>query len=117
MVPYPRYVYALKCNANGKIYVGSTINLERRLKAHLQQLKKRTHANKNLQTDFDTYGNDFSMSVLDFIETPADSHIEYTWMEKLNTNNPEIGYNYADPYFCQVFRTGNRNWGLKGSNL
>ena len=51
--------------ANGKLYIGSAINLEKRQKEHFSRLHKNTHSNKHLQSAYNLYGKDcFVFSVL-----------------------------------------------------
>lgn len=44
-------VYQIYNPINNKRYIGSSINVERRLKEHLRNLKKNTHCNVHLQYD------------------------------------------------------------------
>ena len=93
---YPRIVYAIQHNKTGKIYVGSTQDVEARLAAHIRLLRKGVHHNPYLQKDFDEYGEDFSVFEVDRIETYKENYKEYEWMKKLNTVDPEYGYNKDD---------------------
>lgn len=52
------YIYKIINNINGKVYVGQTININRRKNAHYNQLKNKKHHNKVLQKDFLLYGED-----------------------------------------------------------
>jgi predicted GIY-YIG superfamily endonuclease len=49
-------IYEIVCSANNKKYIGSTTNLEYRWKQHLANLCRKTHHNKDLQKDFNRYG-------------------------------------------------------------
>lgn len=51
-------VYQIHNKINNKNYVGSTSNLDRRIKNHKQHLAKGCHNNRKLQKDYDTYGLD-----------------------------------------------------------
>ncbi len=44
-------IYAIVNTDDCKIYIGQTENINRRAKAHLEQLRKGTHTNKELQKD------------------------------------------------------------------
>lgn len=96
---YPRIVYAIQHNVTGRIYVGSTMNLKNRYKQHIWDLRKNKHTNKEMQFDFNEYGENYSLYVLDTIRDYKHCSIEQLWMKKLKTNNPQIGYNMNNPYF------------------
>jgi group I intron endonuclease len=48
-------VYQIYNPINNKRYIGSSINVERRLKEHLRNLKKNTHCNIYLQSAYNKY--------------------------------------------------------------
>lgn len=48
-------VYQIYNPINNKRYIGSSINVERRLKEHLRNLKKNTHCNVHLQSAYNKY--------------------------------------------------------------
>ncbi len=92
----PRYVYAIKHNPTGRIYIGSTCNVKERIRQHMSLLRSGKHHVENMQDDFNQYGEDYSVSVLDRFDTYQDREIEYDWMHKYNTVNPKYGYNNKD---------------------
>lgn len=96
---FPRKVYAIQHKGTGRIYVGSTKNVHNRFLSHLQQLKNGKHTNTAMQDDFDKYGEEYSLYVLDTISDIGQKGLEYYWMEKLKTYDPRIGYNGNDPHF------------------
>ena len=49
-------VYIIRNNANGKVYVGSSTNLEQRKNSHFISLKGGYHTSKLLQWDYNIYG-------------------------------------------------------------
>lgn len=55
-VPSLPGVYALRCNANGKQYVGSAQRMKARVGRHFIDLRAGQHPNPNLQASFDKYG-------------------------------------------------------------
>src|SRR5690625_389467 len=58
-------IYAIKNKMNNKRYIGSSTNINRRLKAHLSDLRK-GRGPKKIQKDFDKYGeNSFEFSVVE----------------------------------------------------
>jgi group I intron endonuclease len=52
-------VYAIYCLANDRVYVGSSIDVERRKREHLGNLRKGKHANPHLQAAWNKYGESF----------------------------------------------------------
>lgn len=50
------YVYQILNTKNGRMYFGSTNNYLIRKNEHFGNLRARTHHNKNLQDDYNTYG-------------------------------------------------------------
>lgn len=94
---YPRKVYAIQHNQTKRIYIGSSKDVETRYMTHIEALKTGKHLSVEMQQDFDAYGNDFSLYVLDTISNREESKKEYEWMRKYQTNDPEFGYNRKDP--------------------
>ena len=98
-------IYKIECSANQKAYVGRCHCFEGRVSKHFCNLRGNRHTNKQLQADFNKYGEGaFKASVL---ETTLDMGREREWMLTLRTNDPEHGYNELDPCF------GKGRWGSK----
>lgn len=105
-MPYNKdtIVYALQHNPTGRIYVGRTTALESRIKAHIYALHGKKHPNELMQRDHDEYGDDYTVYVLEKFEGspyPDITVSEQGWMDKLNTGDPRVGYNFKDPHFKQ----------------
>lgn len=49
-------IYKIVNTVNGKFYVGSAVNFDRRRRNHWNRLKRGTHANKHLQAAWNKYG-------------------------------------------------------------
>ena len=91
------FVYALRHNPTGKIYVGCTRNVERRVNEHIKQLINNSHSIKAMQQDFDNYPFDYSYYVLFEAYAAYDAFMmEKHFMSLLGTRDPEKGYNYKD---------------------
>ena len=90
------YVYALRHNATGKVYIGSSSCPKERYRHHLNRLRRGAHSVEDLQEDFDKHGEDFTFCIL---EETFDNRTgrERCWMAKLKTRDRRYGYNYKDP--------------------
>jgi len=49
-------IYCITCTANGKFYIGSTVNKNQRWARHRKDLRQGTHPNKHMQTSWDAHG-------------------------------------------------------------
>ena len=59
----------IKNNVNGKVYVGQSINIEKRWRTHQRELEKKEHINLALQMDYINYGSiSFSYEVIEEFE-------------------------------------------------
>lgn len=93
---YPRKVYAIRHNVTNRVYIGSSCHIDKRFTEHISALRGHRHPVEDMQADFDRYGDDFSLTVLDHIGTEADKNKEYEWMKKNQSYIRGIGYNYND---------------------
>lgn len=91
-----RIVYVLTNRMNGKKYVGSSHHSYYRMKQHIYALKRNDHPCKNMQEDFNKYGDCFDLSFVDLVTSSREKSEEYKWMIKLKTYDERYGYNYAD---------------------
>jgi len=58
-------VYRIKCKKNGKIYIGSSMDIANRWDVHKYRLKAGLHGNKYLQDDWSRLGSDvFEFKIL-----------------------------------------------------
>lgn len=61
-------IYQIKNELNGKLYIGSSVNIERRWRVHLAGLRLGWHHNPHLQAAFRKYGEQaFAFSVLECV--------------------------------------------------
>lgn len=99
--PPPMGVYQIKNNTNGKIFLGSSMNLSGKFNSNRFQLNFKCHPNKELQEDWNLYGSDaFSFEILETLESeeiPKDtwrdalSALEDKWLTTLQPYG-ETGY-------------------------
>ena len=90
-------VYAIRNNKNGKLYIGSSSEKDKRIARHIYQLENHCHPVESMQKDFDDSKGDFSEATLfngDFSD--AVLLIEKLFMTLLKTRDGENGYNYKE---------------------
>ena len=98
----PSGVFQIKNLANGKVLLGSSLNLEGPLNKHRFMLRINSHPNQELQKDWNELGSDqFSFEIQETIQIKDDPNfnlkdeltlLEEIWLEKLQAFG-ERGYN------------------------
>lgn len=92
-MPKKSGIYQIRNLVNGKIYVGSAVNLRKRMYNHLNNLKHNKHCNIKLQNAYNKYGE--NNLVFEIIELVPDKEQlldqEQYYIDTLNTVNE--GYN------------------------
>lgn len=90
-------VYRIINTKNNKVYIGSTINSERRKLEHFSQLDRGIHTNTYLQNSYNKHGK--GVFVFDIIESELkDSELltkEQHYMNLFNASNENFGYNIS----------------------
>lgn len=96
----PSTIYAIRCSVNGKVYIGRTQDLERRMREHINALRKGTkdigqRTNCGFQSDFDKYGESkFKLHILEKNVPQEDLRSrEAYWIERYMAADPRYGYN------------------------
>lgn len=88
-------IYKIICKTNGKIYIGSAVNLGKRKSSHFETLTKGSHKNKHLQSAFKKYG--ICNFVFEIIEIVEDKKLliarEQHWITQTNCFDKKIGFN------------------------
>ena len=100
--PKPAGVFQIKNNVNGKIFLGSSLNLEGPLNKHKFMLKIGSHKNAALLEDWKQYGEDqFSFDILEVVNVKDDPNfnlkdeltlLEQIWLEQVQPFGDK-GYN------------------------
>ena len=101
---YHKTIYSIKHNATGREYIGATDNFDRRIKSHLSALRNGRHKVEDMQADFDKYGYDYTISVLEEVTDYAQRHREYDLIEEHKSYIRGNGYNYKDAVFKKLKR-------------
>ncbi len=101
----PAGVFQVKDTVNGKVLLGSSLNLEGPLNSHKFMLSIGRHRNEALQKDWDAHGPDkFVFEILETVKVKDDPDfnvedeltlLEQIWLEKLQPFG-EKGYNTDD---------------------
>lgn len=93
-------VYIITNKVNGKIYVGSSLNVTIRLRAHKNALLRNDHENKHLQKSWNKYGQDkFEFTKVCSVPRENLAAVEKTYIEKHNSCDFKYGYNIiSEPY-------------------
>jgi group I intron endonuclease len=98
----PAGVFHVKNTVNGKVLLGSSLNLEGPLNLHKFMLSTGHHDNKTLQQEWNEYGADkFVFEILEVVKVTTNPNfnlddeltlLEQIWLEKLQPFG-ERGYN------------------------
>ena len=102
-------VYIIINKKSGRRYIGSSVNLRARFKAHLKSLGQGKHANRHLQRAWDHYGEDAFQFLMLEVCPPEDCRVREQW--HLDNTEPDDLYNIAKNAYCPLIgvRTGKKN--------
>ena len=94
-------VYGITLLLEGRVYIGSSVWIEKRLRVHLNKLRSGTHENPHLQSAFNFYGEDqflFATEevVPDLLWLRAR---EQMWLSRTKACDPKFGFNSATDAF------------------
>jgi group I intron endonuclease len=88
-------IYKILNQTNGKIYIGSAVNLSTRWREHVWQLRRSIHSNRHLQSAWIKYGEDaFGFEVLEKVDDEEKLvEREQFYLDQLRPFDDRIGYN------------------------
>lgn len=93
-IPRTSGIYKIVCLSNDKVYIGSTINLQRRIIKHRYDLRHGVHANRYLQNAWKKHGElVFEFRIIELIAAPLLVEREQYWIDKLRACDHRRGYN------------------------
>jgi group I intron endonuclease len=82
-IPDAAGVYQIRCKRNGKIYVGSAVNLRARWDNHRRDLRRGSHCNPYMQNAWKLYGEmNFELLVLEYVDAAGLLEAEQRWIEQ-----------------------------------
>lgn len=86
-------IYMIVNLITNKTYIGKSINIDSRWKSHISNLKTNKHINKDLQLDWNKFGeSNFSFKVLEYCSEDLLSSRERHWIDIFNSKL--FGYNF-----------------------
>ena len=93
-------VYAIFNLQNDKVYIGSSVNVPKRRTEHFYKLNKGIHSNKNLQEDYNLYGQaNFEFIFLEEVERPLLPIREKFYILRYSNNLYNI---YTNPNYVTI---------------
>lgn len=88
-------IYKIENKVNGKVYIGSSANLSRRLYEHRRLLRNGVHRNAHLQSAWIQYGEEsFDLRVIELTAVDA-LFYERKWIAAFRSAERDFGYNIA----------------------
>lgn len=88
-------VYKITCTPNGRIYIGSSVNITHRWRCHRSHLQRDRHHNKHLQKAWTQYGgNAFVFEVIEVCDASKVIEREQSYLDALKPFAPN-GFNIA----------------------
>lgn len=105
-------IYQIRNRVNGKVYIGSAINLRHRWNKHLSDLRCERHSNAHLQAAFRKYGEGvFEFSVLESVEPRMLIEREQDYFDALHpeynispTAGSRLGYRHTKETRMKISR-------------
>jgi group I intron endonuclease len=89
-------IYRITNTANGKIYIGSAVNLPQRWSDHRWNLERGLHPNRHLQSAWNKYGGEaFVCDVQVRVSEALLIETEQEYLDRFTPYDPSIGYNIS----------------------
>ena len=77
-------IYALYWEQSSMVYVGKSINIDRRYKTHLRQLQDKEHANYKIQEQYNAFGKP-NLVLLELGEPSSLNSLEHSWINEFDS--------------------------------
>ena len=75
-------IYKISNIINNKVYVGQSIDIQRRFSEHMRELNNNCHYNKHLQASYNKYGREaFSYEILCVCDTTELDNMEVFFLQ------------------------------------
>ena len=86
-------IYSIFCISNSKYYIGQAIDVDKRIKAHVNKLDANTHHSPYLQHSYNLYGKEnLIFEILEYCNIDELDTKEIYYISKYNSLNPN-GFN------------------------
>jgi len=87
-------IYLITNLINNKVYIGSSVRIQRRWIEHRFDLKHQKHQNRHLQRAWNKYGKEnFAFEIIELCDKSELSSRESYWADLFNAHNRDKGYN------------------------
>lgn len=87
-------IYKITSIIDGKIYIGYSANIKKRIAYHKSHLSINKHNNTHLQSAWKMYSSDnFTFEIIEECSQDILCEREHYWCQLLNTHDPNKGYN------------------------
>lgn len=97
-------VYLIRNRINGKVYVGSSVNIRARLNKHRTQLDRGVHPNEFLQRSYGLYGADaFEFGMIEECGKETRLVREQWWIDHFSAEDEAKGYNLIPTREAQLY--------------
>lgn len=87
-------IYAIRNKVNGHLYIGQSVDIERRWSGHKSEFRKGTHGNAHLSSAFAKYGEDsFELIILEQTDVEHLDEREIYWIGHYGGCDSDTLYN------------------------
>lgn len=77
-------IYKIVNTVNGKSYIGSTVDFDKRVNTHKNELKRNNHINPYLQNSYNKYGDVFRYIIFRYCDAKDLHKLEKHYIQKYN---------------------------------
>ena len=105
-------IYKITNTSNGVFYIGSSIEVEKRMQQHKSDLRHNNHHNHKLQNSFNKYGeSSFTFEVIEYLRCDEKRlrEIEQKYIDELKACKRGVGFNLS-PTATGGTTLGERNY-------
>ena len=103
-------IYKITNIINNKVYIGQSINLQRRKTDHIRDLNKNRNHNNHFQNAWNKYGEEnFIFEIIHVVDDSDElNKLETYYIDLYDSTNPDKGYNYTrggdNPSVSELYR-------------